>query len=200
MACRPSREQFTVTAALVRERLLTTHGFPLSQTDLEWIDRAFSAFYADGPEIQFWGVAHGATTRSDRRTRQLMTMRRYHGPAAQLPRDRGRIPVRQGSAGEEPDRSRRRGFRRVERDPSSRRLRRARMRDVVHAFYGSNVGVYLTTQQTRAFCRNLAALPVPPDGWFIESDGVRTLASKLATCQKDTGIGERTEHVPQSAL
>lgn len=57
--------------------------------------------------------------------------------------------------------------------------------DVVSAFYGSNVGVYLNSQQTRAYCRNLAALPASPDSWFIESDGVRTLTSKLSVCPPD---------------
>jgi len=54
--------------------------------------------------------------------------------------------------------------------------------DVVRAFYGSNVGVYLTNEQAKTFCRNLAALPAAPDASFIESDAVRTLASKLANC------------------
>ena len=54
--------------------------------------------------------------------------------------------------------------------------------DSVRAFYGSNVGVYLTNDQTRAFCRNLAALPSASDAWFIESDGVRSLSSKLKAC------------------
>ena len=46
-------------AARVRERLLKTRGLPLSQADLAWIDRAFKAFYADGPEIRFWGSPRG---------------------------------------------------------------------------------------------------------------------------------------------
>jgi hypothetical protein len=54
--------------------------------------------------------------------------------------------------------------------------------DVITAFYGSNVGVYLTTQQTRVFCGNLATLPVGPRTWFIESDVVRPLSSKLRAC------------------
>ena len=54
--------------------------------------------------------------------------------------------------------------------------------DVVDAFYGSNVGVYLNTQQMRAFCRNLSTLPAAPRAWFIERDGVRSLASKLKAC------------------
>ncbi len=50
----PSREQYSRNAALIRERLLSTHALPLSPADLEWIDRVFRAFYADGPSIQFW--------------------------------------------------------------------------------------------------------------------------------------------------
>jgi len=52
----------------------------------------------------------------------------------------------------------------------------------VRAFYGSNVGVYLTNDQTRQFCRNLAGLPASPNAWFVESDGVRSFGSKLSAC------------------
>ena len=51
--------------------------------------------------------------------------------------------------------------------------------DVIHAFYGSNVGVYLTNDQTREFCRNLATLPAAPRAWFIESNRVRPLTASL---------------------
>ena len=54
--------------------------------------------------------------------------------------------------------------------------------DVVRAFYGSNVAVYLTNQQVKAFCGNLAALPAARDASFIESDSVVTLVSKLQAC------------------
>jgi hypothetical protein len=43
--------------------------------------------------------------------------------------------------------------------------------------------VYLTNQQKAAFCRSLATLPAAPDAWFIERDGVRSLAAKLKACQ-----------------
>ena len=56
--------------------------------------------------------------------------------------------------------------------------------DVVRAFYGSNVGVYLTTKQTRAYCATLATLPVSADAWFIESNALRPFAAKLRTCVK----------------
>jgi hypothetical protein len=55
-------------------------------------------------------------------------------------------------------------------------------RDVVQTFYGSNVGVYLNNQQTRAFCANLASLPAVRRAWFIERDAVKPLIKKLESC------------------
>ena len=58
--------------------------------------------------------------------------------------------------------------------------------EVVQAFYGSNVAVYLTNKQTLAFCRSLATLPMSRSAWFVERDGVRLLTSKLKTCPAET--------------
>ena len=177
-----SRELFSRNAARVRERLLTTHSLPLSQTDLAWIDRAFKAFYADGPEIQFWGSRAVDALRPS--YRQLMTAQDFTGQS------------RSFLASEE-------GFRFVK-DLQSRNLivpvvgdfggpppssewatTSGTHADVVHAFYGSNVGVYLNTEQTRAFCKNLASLPAASGAWFIERDGVRPLTAKLRSCAPD---------------
>ncbi len=57
--------------------------------------------------------------------------------------------------------------------------------DVIDVFYGSNVGVYLTNQQMRAFCVNLATLPAAPHAWFIESNSMRSLTSKLSDCSRE---------------
>jgi hypothetical protein len=175
----PSIEQYSRNAALVRQRLLTTRGFPLTPIDLDWIGRVFKAFYSDGPEIQFWGArtVHGIRPSY----RQLMTAQDFTGETRSfLATEEGFrfvkelhsrnmiLPVVGDFGG--PDAIRRVG----------EYVRQHR--DVVHAFYGSNVGVYLSNQQTRAFCRNLAALPSAPDAWFIESDGVRSMTSKLRTC------------------
>ena len=54
---------------------------------------------------------------------------------------------------------------------------------MVQAFYGSNVSVYLTRQQARAYCGYLRTLPAAPDASFIDSDSVRTFASKLKDCE-----------------
>jgi hypothetical protein len=175
----PTNGQYEGNSALVRDRLLGAHGLPLSQTDLEDIDRALRAFAADGPDIQFWGTRtiHGVRPSY----RWLMTAPDLTGQSRsflateedfrfvkELQEKNLVVPVVGDFSG-------------------SSAIRRVgdyvrQHADVVHAFYGSNVGVYLNTQQTRAFCGNLAALPVARDAWFIESDSVRSLASKLKTC------------------
>jgi hypothetical protein len=59
--------------------------------------------------------------------------------------------------------------------------------EVITAFYASNVAVYLTNEQARAFCGNLATLPAARDAWFIESDAVRPLSAKLKACAGSNG-------------
>jgi hypothetical protein len=175
----PSPEQFSRTAALVREHLLKTRGLPLSQNDLDWIDRVFKAFYADGPGIRFWGSSDVDAVQPT--YRWLMTAKDAIGEersflatedAFAFVKDlqwRNLIVPVIGDFG----------------GPAA--IRRVgdyvrKHADVVHAFYGSNVGVYLTNQQMLAYCRNLATLPGARRTWFIERDGVRTLASKLKAC------------------
>jgi hypothetical protein len=174
----PSPDQYSRNAALVRERLLTARGLPLSQTDLDSIDRALRAFYADGPKIDFWGSRR---VDGDRPSYQrLMTAEDATGqPRSFLATEEGFgfvkdlqsrnliVPVVGDFGG-----------------PSAIRRVGDYVRehaDVIHAFYGSNGAVYLTNKQKAAFCRNLATLPAP-DAWFIESDGMRTLAARLKTC------------------
>ena len=175
----PSLDVYNQTATLIRQRLLETHRFPLSQTDLDWIDRVFKAFYTDGPDIQFWGDRPGGDVRPS--YRELMTSRDFAGnsrsflateDAFRFVKDlQGRnliVPVVGDFGG--PRAIRQVGDYVRERD------------DVISAFYASNVAVYLTNEQTRAFCRNLATLPAAGDAWFIESKSLRTFASKLRAC------------------
>jgi hypothetical protein len=177
----PSHELYDRNAALTRDRLLTARALPLSQVELDWIDRAFKAFYADGPNIDFWGSRTGDVVRPSYRA--LMTAKDFMGQSQSF------------LATEE-------GFRFVK-DLHSRNLivpvvgdfggpsalRRVGdyvrgHADVINTFYGSNVGVYLTNQQARAFCGNLATLPAAPRAWFIESNDMRLLAAKLRACQE----------------
>jgi hypothetical protein len=173
---------YTLNAALVRDRLLKVHGFPLAQADLEWIDRAFRAFFTDGPEIQFWGSRSVDRDTLRPSYHRLMTTPDFTGQsrsflasdasfqAVKTLHARNLIVPVVGDFGG-PDAIRRVGeYVRTHGES-------------VRAFYGSNVGVYLTNEQTRAFCRNLASLPAASDAWFIESDGVRSFSSKLAACK-----------------
>lgn len=181
-AAPPSREQYGRTAALVREYLVAARGFPLEQSDLDWIDGALKAFHAAGPEIHFWGSREVQALRPP--YWQLMSARDVTGePRSFLASDDAFrfvkalhtrnliVPIVGDFAG-------------------SRALHhvggyvRAR-RGLVTAFYGSNVGVYLTKDGMRAFCRNLGALPASRNAWFIDSDSVRSLATRLRTCAPD---------------
>jgi hypothetical protein len=179
----PSLAQYRMSTTLVREHLITTRGLPLSQADLDSIDRAFRAFYADGPEIDFWGPR---TVDGERPSyRLLMTAKDFTGQSRSfLATDEGFrfvkdllsrnmiVPVVGDFGG--PSAMHRVGD--YVRDHA----------DVISAFYGSNVGVYLTNQQTRAFCGNLATLPAAPRAWFIESNGMQSLASKLRACPRES--------------
>jgi hypothetical protein len=152
----PSTAQYGRNATLVRERLATTRGFGLSQSDLDGIDRALRAFYADGPEIQFWGSRMVDGLRPSYRV--LMTARDVTGQSRSFLatedaftfvkdlQSRNRIVPVVGDFGGADAQHRLGDYVREH-------------ADVVSAFYGSNVGVYLTNQQMRSFCRNLSTLP-----------------------------------------
>ena len=175
----PSLEQFNKNTTLVHDLLLRQHGFPLTETELAWIDRVFKAFYTEGPEIKFWATSDAKALNPT--YQQLMIARDAFGQSRSfLASEDGFafvkdlhsknmiVPVVGDFGG-----------------PSAIReigdYVRSRS-EVVHAFYGSNVGVYLTNKQTYAFCMSLATLPFSRHAWFIERDGVRQLSSKLKAC------------------
>jgi hypothetical protein len=175
----PSPELYSRNAALVRDRLLTTRGLPLPQTDLDWIDRALKAFYADGPKIDYYGSRPVESVRPS--YRQLMTAKDLTGQARSFLATEERfrfvkelqsrnliVPVVGDFAG-----------------PSAVRRVGDYVRehgDRIRAVYGSNVGVYLTNEQTRAFCWNLATLPATSQTWFIDGRVVQLLTAKLRAC------------------
>jgi hypothetical protein len=177
----PSAEQFDRNVQQIRERLLMTHKLPLSPADLDSMERAFKAFYTDGPEIQFWGsrVVNSDAVRPS--YRELMTMRDLAGQTRSFLADddgfrfikslhsRNRIVPVVGDFG---------GPAAIQRVGEYVRAHG----DVVYAFYGSNVNVYLTNAQKNAFCRNLAGLPVSSRTAFIDNDSVRPLTRRLRAC------------------
>jgi len=178
-----SPDQYRTNAALIRQRLLTFHRFPLSETDLQSIDHAFSAFYSAGVNIDFWGSRGIPSMR--RPYRDLMTTRDSRGHS------RSFLATEEGFRFVKDLHSRNRIIPVVGDFGGPDAIREVgdyvrEHQDVIRAFYGSNVGVYLNSQQKRIFCRNLAMLPAAPDAWFIESDGVGPITSKLKACAADS--------------
>ena len=174
-----SAEQLQWNAGVVRKWLVETRKLPLEANDLAWIDRLFLAFAEHGPSIQYWQARDTEPAPSYRR---LMTIPDSTGFARSFlaSEDDFRfvkdlqarnmiVPVVGDFGGPS-------ALRQVGEDVRARRR-------TVTVFYGSNVGVYLTNEQTRAFCRNLASLPASEDAMFIERDGVQRLAARLKSCK-----------------
>ena len=185
-AVAPSQAIRASNLALVRERLVNTRKLPLDAADLEWIDRALTAFYTDGPNIRFWGSRTVERDSVQPAYRQLMTSMDMTGQTRsflasedaflfvkELQSRNLIVPVVGDFAGPT-------ALRRIGDYVRSRQ-------DVVQAFYGSNVGVYLNSVQTRAFCANLRTLPFAGDAWFVERDAVRSIGSKLDACPAAPG-------------
>ena len=185
---RASAEQHDRTAVLVRERLTKIRKLPLAQPDLDWIERALQAFYQDGPEINYYGSRDVDAVRPP--YRDLMTKKDLSGQYRSfLANEEGFqvvkelharnliVPVVGDFAG--PD-----AFRKIGQYVRSHNSR-------VWAVYGSNVGVYLTNQQTRSFCRNLALLPVPSNASFIDSRSVRSMDAKLNGCPSEPKANDK---------
>ena len=178
---RPSTEQYVANQALIRTRLLTTRGPKLSESDLQWIDLAFGAFFTSGPAIDYYGSNKVDAVRPT--YRDLMTAKDYvrrprsflaSEAAFQFVKDLQTRNVIVHVVGDFAGPAALRSIGDYVRDHG----------DYVRAFYGSNVGVYLSSQQTIAFCRNLATMPFTKLSWFIDSNGRRLMDAKLDSCPK----------------
>ena len=167
------------TLQLVRARLMEQHEFALTPEDLHAIEYALIAFFLDGPDI------HYARLHAERAARAVLPDADdvdHDGGAGhsylwsednfafvkQLQARNLIVPVIGDFGG-------------------TGALRRTgdyirRHREVVSAFYSSNVEVYLNREKAAAFCRNLAMLPYNWQTWFIGSKGKQPLRLKLAAC------------------
>jgi hypothetical protein len=175
----PSPELHAANALLIRERLLTTRSFPLSPGDLEWIERAHKIFFASGPALDYYGASKVNAVRPS--YRELMTAR---DPGGQ---HRSFLATEDGFAFVKALQTRNMIVPIVGDFAGPKAIRQvgAYVREHhgrVQAFYGSNVGVYLTTQQAYAYCANLATLPASAIAWFIDSQGMRPLEAKVRGC------------------
>jgi hypothetical protein len=54
-------------------RPVRAHGFPLPQSELDWIEQALHTFYRNGPDIHFWSSRPGPPDAVRPSYRQLMT-------------------------------------------------------------------------------------------------------------------------------
>jgi hypothetical protein len=185
---KPSAALMAQTNAEVRHHLLTTKRMPLEPGDLEVIARVLNAFHDAGPAIHYWdGQSIDRDTLRPSYAR-LMTMPDMTGQVRSYLNGEGAfafvralqqrnliLPVVGDFGG--PD-----ALRRIAAYVSERR-------DVVRAFYGSNVAVYLTNRQMHGFCANLAAMPVARNTSFIDSKSVIRFAKRLESCAPDTAGG-----------
>lgn len=176
---KPANRLYEANARLVRDRLLDTHGFPLSPQDLGWIEYALEMFYSNGPDIHYGRF--GANDSPGPSYRALMTAADIGGQARsylageeeftvvkELHAKNMIVPIVGDFAGLDA----------IRRTSDYIRQRHA----IVQAFYGSNVEVYLNRQHMLAFCGNLALLPHDSGTWFIGSKEMQRLRAKLKSC------------------
>jgi hypothetical protein len=166
------------TRSQVHQRLQEHHRLALSAEELRSIDDALAAFREDGPDVRYARTRAGGDEPS---YRVLMTRQDIMGHAGSYLSSEERfafvkalharnlvVPVVGNFGG-------------------THTLRRiseyVRQHDAtVTAFYGSNVQVYLTNEQTATFCETLAGLPYSSDTWFIGSKGMQRFPAKLKAC------------------
>ncbi|MGH9387817.1 MAG: hypothetical protein ACRD2N_26460 [Vicinamibacterales bacterium] len=178
----PSRLLFDSTARLIRDRLLHTHRFPLSEEDLEWIAHAFHVFYSEGPEIDYGRFQTADPTEPSYSV--LMTAQDFNGQSrSYLATEVGFAFVKDLHArnlivpvvGDFSGPTSIRGIGDYVRQHGAR----------LTAFYSSNVEVYLNRDQTARFCASLTTLPHDGRSWFIANKGVESFGGKLSRCAPD---------------
>jgi hypothetical protein len=175
----PSAALLADTTRLVRQRLVETRGFALTPVDLATIDATLRAFHDDGPDIRYGrSLPPGETRPSYRRlmagTDHRGVLRSYLASDAafqfvkELQTLNRVLPIVGDFAG--PHAIRRIG------EYLHRRSQ------VVTTFYASNVEVYLTRDQRRTFCGNLAALPYDAETLFVGNRRLLRVTEKLVAC------------------
>jgi hypothetical protein len=170
---------YQINVELVRDRLVTTHRFPLTPDDLAGIERVLHAFYTEGPAINYGRSraddspppSYAALmTGSDMTgvSRSYLATGEAFAFVKHLQVNNLIVPIVGDFAGPK-------AIRRVGDYVRDRR-------SVVSAFYGSNVEVYLNSVKMHAHCANLAALPYTSASSFIGSKSIQRFPTKLASC------------------
>lgn len=168
---------------LIRERLISHHRFPLSEEDIESIGRTLQAFFTDGPDIHYGRSFSADSARPSYRAlmtaadatdtpRSYLATEEAFSVVKGLQARNAIVPVVGDFSG-----------------PHALREIGTYVRqhhDVVHAFYGSNVEVYLNRARVVAFCANLATLPYASTASFIDNKGMHMVRAKLRSCSPPT--------------
>ena len=163
---------------LVRQRLQEHHRLPLAPQDLDAIDVALEAFYADGPAIHYGPSRPESTfpsyralmTRTDMmgQTRSFLASAERFAVVKSLHEKNLIFPV-VGDFG---------GTHTLRGISDYVRGRGA----TVTAFYASNVQVFLSNAQTSTFCETLTGVPHTSGSWFIGNKGMQRFSEKLKHC------------------
>jgi hypothetical protein len=171
---------FDETIQLVRHELLATRQLPLREHDMGSIEATLRAFLRDGPDIRYGRGMPPSRTRPTYRA--LMTERDLRGqPQSYLATDAAfaRVKTLQQQNRVIP----------VTGDFAGRHALRA-IGDVMRqqqltlsVFYASNVEVYLSRDQRRAFCESLASLPHDDTTYFIGNRRLIRLSQQLENCK-----------------
>ena len=175
----PSAVASGANLRLVGNRLQDVRRLPLTAAEIDVMSRALEAFRASGPEIHFWGARQVDAVRPS--YRELMSTRDSTGVHRSFLATEDRFRVVKGLHA-------RNLIVPVVGDfggPATIRRIGAYLREhgaEIHAFYASNVSAYLTNQQALEFCRSLATLPVAPRASFLESNRMRSFATRLKAC------------------
>jgi hypothetical protein len=194
LASPASEALFLENAASIRNQLSTRHGFDVSENDLRGIEFVHRAFFMFGPQIRYSPIGLGAGTTQPTYV-QLMAATDEEGVSrSYLATEQtfsyvkdleGRnliVPVVGNFAG-------RKALRAI-----GEHLHR--QGDKVSTFYVSNVEEYLKRDGSlRAFCDNVAALPVDDTSVFIRSfrngdayaqaEGMVSELSPMISCGRD---------------
>ena len=178
-AMQPQRRLREENGRLLRERLISTHRFPLSPRELAWIDYVLDAFYSDGPAIHYARLLpndpRGPSYQALMTARDVSGQHRsYLSTEASFSFLRTLhtanliVPIVGDFGG-----------------PSALKATGdyvRQHRQIITTFYASNVEVYLNREKTVAFCRNLMGLPYDWNTYFVWSKGKQPLRLKLAAC------------------
>jgi hypothetical protein len=179
-AASPELRERTLSAVV--DRLTVTRRFPVADADVAQMARAIDAFFADGPSIDFWRGKPADKEAVRPSYRQLMTGRDVTGQRRSflaseedfafvkaLHTHNLVVPVVGDFAGPKAIRA------------IGEYVRQRR--GAITVFYGSNVSAYLTRQQAKSFCGNLATLPTASAASFADRDSVEPFANRLKACR-----------------